>query len=293
MIERDLSGLLASYTYVLRLLAGLLLSVLIGWLAYQRKSLSLSGVVGAIITGTLVFGFGGWVWGLTLIAFFIYESGLSHFRERQKQTIAAEKFDKSSQRDLGQALANAGLASILAVLFFLNSSQLWLFAAFVGAMSTMNADTWATEIGVLSRRPPRSIISGRIVPGGTSGGITVLGTLASAGGGLVMGLTVWLLLAGRGLFTSQASLTAYWWVLPAGLLAGLLGSLVDSLLGATVQAMYSQAGSGQETERKLTQEGVKNTFRRGWPLMDNDAVNFISSLAGTVVAAATYTLLVN
>jgi len=54
-----------------RLVAGLIISALIGWLAYQRRSLSRSGVLGAVITGTLIFGFGGLAAGLLLIAFFL------------------------------------------------------------------------------------------------------------------------------------------------------------------------------------------------------------------------------
>ena len=83
-----------------RILAGLVLSTFIGGVAYQRKSLSASGWLGAIITGTLIFGFGGWTWGLTLITFFITSSALSHFRQAQKQRLAGEKFEKGGRRGL-------------------------------------------------------------------------------------------------------------------------------------------------------------------------------------------------
>ncbi len=63
-----------------RIALGFLLSTAIGWLAYRRNSLSKSGVAGAIITGTAIFGFGGWTWGLVLIAFFVSSTLLSHFR---------------------------------------------------------------------------------------------------------------------------------------------------------------------------------------------------------------------
>ena len=114
-----------------RLVAGLVLSALIGLVAYRKQALSGSGVAGAIMTGTCIFGFGGWVWGLTLIAFFVYGTLLSRFKEQQKEKIAAEKFEKGSRRDLGQALANGGLGTILAVLFFFSPNSGWLFAGFV------------------------------------------------------------------------------------------------------------------------------------------------------------------
>ena len=77
-----------------RILAGIILSTLIGAIAYRRGSLTSSGWLGAIITGTLTFGFGGWTWGLTLIAFFVSSSALSHFRQNRKQALAGEKFEK-------------------------------------------------------------------------------------------------------------------------------------------------------------------------------------------------------
>jgi uncharacterized protein (TIGR00297 family) len=274
-----------------KILAGLALSTAIGIFAYRRKSLSLSGVLGAILTGTVIFGFGGWVMGLTLIAFFVYGTVLSKYKEGVKTRVAGEKFDKGSRRDMGQALANGGLGAVLAVLFFLNPDKLWLFAAFVGAMATVNADTWATELGVLSKRPPRLITSGKTVTPGTSGGITSVGTSATFAGGLAIGITVLILLALRTPFNPGFNWTALWWVVPAAALGGLLGSLSDSFMGATVQAMYTHAETGQETEKKFTRTGQKNAFRRGWQFMDNDAVNFISSGFGAAVAVGVFFLL--
>jgi uncharacterized protein (TIGR00297 family) len=275
-----------------RLVAGLALSALIGLVAYRKHALSGSGVIGAILTGSCIFGFGGWVWGLTLVAFFVYGTLLSRFKERQKAKVAAEKFEKGSRRDLGQALANGGVGAILAVLFFLSQDSGWLFGGFVGAMATVNADTWATEIGVLSRAPPRLITTGRKVPPGTSGGVTALGTLATLLGGFAIGLTVWALLFGKSWLQPATDWAGFWWALPVGAVAGLVGSLADSLLGATVQAMYTQAGTGQATEKKFDRQDRPNPYRRGWPFMNNDAVNFSSSVIGAAAASALYLLLV-
>ena len=277
---------------LLRLFLGLLLSSAIGIAAYQRKALSTSGVLGAIITGTIIFGFGGWVRGLTLIAFFVYGTVLSKYKERQKNKVAAEKFDKGSRRDLGQALANGGWGAILALAGFLYQQDGWLFAAFLGAMATVNADTWATELGVLNKRPPRLITTGKAVAPGTSGGISPIGTSATALGGLVIGLTVWILLGIRFGLSSNSGWGNFWWVIPVGLVAGLLGSLSDSLMGATVQVMYTNAETSLETEKQISTSGQKNTYRRGLFFMNNDAVNFVSSGIGALVAVLLYWLLV-
>ena len=98
-----------------KLVGGFVLSLLIGGIGYKRGALNSSGVAGAVIVGTLIFGLGGWEWGALLIAFFISSSALSFYRSRDKEGLA-EKFAKGHQRDLGQALANGGMAALLAVL---------------------------------------------------------------------------------------------------------------------------------------------------------------------------------
>src|SRR5690349_21996611 len=120
-----------------RILAGLIFSALIGGAAYRRGSLTRSGWLGAIITGTLTFGFGGWTWGLTLIAFFVSSSALSHFRQGRKQTLAGEKFEKGGRRDLAQTLANGGAGALLALVYGLTGMPLALLAAFAGVMATV------------------------------------------------------------------------------------------------------------------------------------------------------------
>jgi uncharacterized membrane protein len=115
-----------------RILAGLLLSTLIGGVAYRRRSLSSSGWLGAILTGTLTFGFGGWTWGLALIVFFVTSSILSHYQERRKLQLAAEKFEKGGRRDLSQVLANGGTGALLALLFGLSGEPPALLAPIPG-----------------------------------------------------------------------------------------------------------------------------------------------------------------
>lgn len=255
---------------------GLVLSAAIALIAYRRGSLSGSGVAGAILTGTLHFGFGGLTWGLTLIAFFVSGTLLSRYREREKAPVARQ-YEKGGRRDLGQTLANGGAGALLAVVFNRHPS-VWLFAAFVGVMATVAADTWATELGVLARRPPRLITTGRVVPAGTSGGVTPLGTGAALAGGLVMGLSAW------GLAATFGSGVGAWWIALIGLVAGLAGSMTDSLLGATVQAQYRDASGGM-TERA----GAVRVRGAAW--VTNDAVNALSSLIGGIVGAVISLLL--
>jgi uncharacterized protein (TIGR00297 family) len=134
-------------------------------------------MVAAILTGGLIFGFGGLPWAALLLTFFVSSSALSKAFKRRKAELA-EKFSKGSQRDWGQVLANGGLGALLAIGFAFKPHPNWIWLAFAGAMAAVNADTWSTELGVLSPVPPRMITSGKQVERGTSGGISLTGTLA-------------------------------------------------------------------------------------------------------------------
>ena len=273
---------------------GFIISAAIGWAAYRREALSPSGVAGAILTGTAIFGFGGWTWGLLLITFFVLASLLSKYKETTKANLA-EKFAKGSRRDLAQALANGGAGALIAVAsLFTHKPLLWF--AFVGAMATVNADTWATELGVLSKRPPRLITTGKLVEVGTSGGISLQGTLATLVGGAVIGLAGALFLYVESLirYNPRVLLHSLSCLIYPGnctllpliaALAGLAGSLCDSLLGATVQAIYYSPSREKETEKVIDPDGTPNTLLRGWHWLNNDWVNFVSSVVGAALAA--------
>jgi uncharacterized membrane protein len=270
--------------------------------------LTRSGWAGAVIIGTTIFGFGGFTAGLLLIAFFVSSSllsrlGAGHGRKQR----AAEQFEKDRQRDLGQALANGGVAAVIVVVSSIGAESLWNsrhddfdvtqqlsftwragMASFVGAMATVTADTWATELGVLSKSRPIKLTTLRPVAPGTSGGVSLVGLAAALAGAVFMaGLLIvlryqvfpWQVFSHPNFSRSLA-----YGVFLSGAIAGLLGSLFDSLLGATVQAMYYDERRQKETEKPYDQNGVPNRPLRGWRWLNNDWVNFISSAFGAAVA---------
>lgn len=275
-----------------RLLFGFGLSFAIGWLAWRRKSLSRSGVAGAMLTGTLIFGFAGLLSGLLLIAFFVSSSALSHYKKGElRKRQAGELFDKNSQRDFGQTLANGGFAAFCAVMMALHDPTWWLLL--LGALATVNADTWATELGTLSPTPPRLITRlNQVVPVGTSGGVTPLGTAVAFCGAAFIGLSLLvftfglmfvLSMIGSERLVQSSGIPFYGLAVPAlTALAGFVGALSDSVLGATLQAIYYSSQRGQETERPFEANGEPNRFVRGWRWMNNDWVNFLSSVIGGV-----------
>jgi len=264
----------------LQILDGLVLSAIIGYVGYRRQSLSGSGLLGAVLVGTVIFGLGGLAWGFLLVVFFVSSSVLSHFKEAGK-AVVAEKFSKGSRRDLAQTLANGGVGALVAIGSALWPHPLW-WAGYVGAIASVNADTWATELGVLSRRAPRLITTGQPVEPGTSGGLTAAGTLAALCGAALIGLVA----AGFGL-AYGAGIGPSVLLFVAAAVSGLAGSLADSLLGATVQAIYYCDACGKETERHpLHHCGAPTRQIRGWRWMNNDWVNFLSSVLGAALAAA-------
>ena len=260
---------------VTQLITALGISIVVVGLAYWRGSLSKSGAAGAMVAGTLTYGLGGWVWGVLMGVFFVTSSALSHFKEGEKRT-AAEKFEKGHRRDMGQVLANGGIGTLLAVLSAIFPSPVWFFL-YLGVMATVTADTWATELGTLSKTPPRLITTGKVVDVGTSGGVSLLGTAVSFIGGLLIGLMA-------GLLSRQRGKHFWWQAALAGGVGGLIGSLTDSLMGATVQQIYYCDTCQKDTERKVHKCGTVTRPLRGWWWFNNDWVNLLSSLVGGVAA---------
>lgn len=264
-----------------QLLIGTFLGVLVGYAAWRFHALNRSGAWAAGIVGALVFGLGGFPWAMLLLTFFISSSALSRAFARRKAALS-EKFSKGSQRDWGQVLANGGLGAFLAIIYAFFPESIWPWIAFSGAMAAVNADTWATELGVFSSTLPRLITNGRPVERGTSGGVTFLGYLAALGGALLVGLVAVP-------FTTTMAAFA---LLGIVALAGLSGSTFDSFLGATVQAIYYCPHCQKETERHPVHTcGTGTTRLRGWRWLNNDMVNFACSLVGAIVAIGLWRLM--
>src|ERR1051326_6324107 len=198
------------------LLGGVLGGAVAG-VAYWRRALTLDGAVAAAGVGWITFARGGLAGAAALLAFFASSTVLSRAGQSRKQHLPLAQV-KGAQRDAWQVLANGGVATVC---FGLGRRS-----AAIGALAAAGADTWATELGLLAKQPPRLITTLRSVEPGTSGGVTPEGLVASLGGALTVGLGATLFgVGGRR-------------ALQGTVLAGVGGALVDSLLGATIQAVY-------------------------------------------------------
>ena len=263
-----------------QLFAGFVLAVLISGVAYFSKSLSKGGMIAAMGLGTVIFGLGGLPWAILLVAFFVSSSILSRLFSGRKNKLN-EKFSKGHQRDAAQVLANGGIAGlcVLLQLFFPYSPWPWL--AFAAALAAANADTWATELGVLSKSPPRMISTWKIVERGDSGGISLAGSLAALGGSFLIAALAVLIRPDLPFDFGWDTLAAVALLIT---LAGFGASLVDSFLGATLQVINTCPACGKETERHpLHSCGTQTVYKRGWRWMNNDAVNAFCTFSGVII----------
>lgn len=245
----------------------------IALLSRRARFLNASGSVATFILGAIIFGFGGWVWSIPVLTFFILSSLLSRVGKAAKMRYHLT-FEKGSERDYAQVLANGGIAGLLMILtLFYPAPEFYL--CYLAALAAATADTWGTEIGVLWGRRPRLITTFRPVVPGTSGGITAYGSLGAFIGAFLLSLSGSSFLPGE--FTHR-----FIAVLFVVAFSGFLGSLVDSYLGATVQVQYQCPVCHKITERTVHCQGAPTTAIRGVQWMNNDWVNFLTTISGAL-----------
>ncbi len=252
-----------------RALAGLLLAGALAFGARTLRALSFGGAVAALVVGTAAV-IAGWGWAILLIVFFIASTALSRFKRSVRDERIGSIVEKGDERDAFQVLANGGVFAAAALAAAATGTVAWAMVA-VGALAAAAADTWATEVGTVAGGLPRSIVSLRPLPAGTSGGITGAGTVASV--------------AGAAAVAGVAYLTGVTTVPAAAFLGGVAGSLADSLVGATIQERRWCDGCSESTERRTHSCGRATRVVGGVPGARNDFVNVVCTLVGGVVAA--------
>lgn len=168
---------------------GLVAAALIVGVARRTRSLSTSGAVAATIVGTLAVA-AGWQWGALLVLYFAVSTLLSHFGREAKERRTAAIVAKGGERDARQVLANGGLFAATALMMLVRPDVRWVILG-AASLAASAADTWATEIGTLYGGEPRSVLPPwRAVPAGTSGGVSLIGTLGAVVGALVVTMFV-------------------------------------------------------------------------------------------------------
>jgi len=259
--------------------------IVVSW-GHKRKSLSTSGALLALVVGFCLT-LANLSFFICLLAFFISSSKATKYKQEVKAKVE-DDFKEGGQRNWLQVLCNGGMAFELSLLYLLDvgSSDLpvdfrhhyrasWLGIAVLGAISCCNGDTWASELGtVIARGDPVLITSFQKVPRGTNGGITLVGLISSLLGGLVIGLAYYLgVMLSANSMDLEAAPNQLKIVLVGGL-GGLLGSVLDSLLGASLQFSGKDTKTGKIVE--VAREGVIPISGR--MVLDNHSVNLVSSI---------------
>lgn len=250
------------------------LAALVAAAAWRAGALTRGGALAACGVGTVVFAAGGWTGAGALLIFFGTSTLLSRWRKGIKDGLG---YEKGGRRDAGQVLANGGVAAgcLLLPLVLPVVDPHRAFWLFLGALAAANADTWATEIGsalgvkAVGLRTVNlqtiDLRTGRAAPPGTSGAVSLPGTAASGLGAALLGCFA-------GDLTGWGIVTA----------AGLVGSLGDSFLGATVQAQWRDPlVPGRWTER-----AGSGPPDRGYAWAGNDMVNGAGTLLGALAVLA-------
>ncbi|KAK7061949.1 integral membrane family protein [Favolaschia claudopus] len=305
-------------------IVSIILPTLLAAHGLSKKSLSPTGALTAFIVGFFMFSGSLKLWGVSLIGFYLLGSRATKYGKQKKAKLEAGYHDygnRSGWQVLSNSFSAAVACAVWNVLFDARGVHAWgsltamklpsniartyasdvwcpasttigegwsralLFAA-LGHFACCLGDTLASELGILSSSPPRLVTTGKLVPPGTNGGVSVGGTLASFAGGIVMGLIMSLCL-----ITENSTCRTEWFALSRDLvfwggLAGVGGSMLDSLLGATIQT------TRYDDERKLVvddhaKSGGKPQLKviSGWDVLTNNQVNVVSSVCCAVVVA--------
>uniref|UniRef100_A0A6G1R461 Transmembrane protein 19 n=1 Tax=Hypotaenidia okinawae TaxID=2861861 RepID=A0A6G1R461_9GRUI len=267
-----------------RWLFSILVPLMIAIQGFKKKSLDYSGALGGLVVG-FILTVANYSFFTSLFVFFVTSSKLTKWKKDRKKQIDSE-YKEGGQRNWVQVVCNGGVPTELAILYMIENgpgeipidfskeyTASWMCLSLLGALACSAGDTWASEIGsVMSKSNPRLITTWEEVPVGTNGAITLVGLLSSLLGGMAVGIAYFLT---QLIFVTGLEISAPQWpIIMFGAAAGLLGSIVDSYLGATMQ--YS--GFDQNIGMVVNHQTKDSKHISGKPILDNNIVNLFSSI---------------
>lgn len=307
-----------------RWLVALVIASLLSFHGLHKRSLSKSGAVAAFFVGFMSFA-AGIRFGIILIVFYLSGSLLTKMGATRKAKLE-EAYVQGGQRSWMQVFACSILATVCAIAYMyvvgedeyidFGATSGWtdksggdialfgitmtrrkwgsyLWALYLSHYACATADTWASEIGVLSYEQPVLITSllmfrWKTVPHGTNGGVSFVGTAASVIGGFVMGIVFFVLSYALDITTVFGSrLPDQGGMILLGGLSGFLGSTIDSLLGATLQATYYSTDKKCIVKKRNGDKPDSSTVLVcGYDILSNEGVNLLSTLLTMTIAAA-------
>ena len=261
----SLDNLYFSLSFTLRVLIPIAVLIPVAILSYKSRQLTLGACFTAFLLGFVLIYIGGFASLYIMLFFFITAGLISKVTKRNKTVDKINK--KGSKRDSIQVLANGGLSALSLVLYYFTNDTIYI-ACFASSIAESTADTWSSEIGVLSSRSPVSILNFKPMKKGLSGGVSLLGTLSALIASFLISVLYYSCY-------SSSTLLLFFIVLSSGFFA----SVLDSILGATVQVHYYDPKLDLVRECEIDEDGNKLDKIRGLRFFDNDMVNFTSNLA--------------
>ena len=245
-------------------------------LAYRINAIDVYGALAAVPIGFIALLFGGVSWFLALLSFFLIASYFTKHKYKQKESAGYSEKNRGA-RGWASVLANGGLPAVFAIIYYISgNNNLYLFC-YAGSLAFALADTVATEVGLLSESTPRSILTGRTILRGHSGGATLRGEIAATVGSMIIGTVC------GSLFSSNIG--QFLIIFVACITSGILSTNADSALGETLQCKYRCTICSKYSETKIIHCNAVTIRDRGFRLIDNNMVNILSSFIGATLCS--------
>lgn len=259
--------------------------------AYKHKSLSPSGITVAVITA-IIHSIHPWSINLILLfAFYLAGTKATKYNYQIKSGFTVTEGNQGEgveTRNHIQVIANSGIASILIILHLITQRDELMYGV-IANYAAVTADTLSSELGILSQTQPFLIINLKPCPKGTNGGVSKLGFVVAAIGGLYIGVLSVLF---SPLFNDFSIFYKIAMIFVTGFL-GLYGSVLDSVLGATLQrSTINKQGKIIESAGGYKLKSTAGTKAlAGKDLLSNNQVNLLMALVTSIFGIVLYTVI--
>jgi len=276
--------------------------------AIKTKILTVGGAFAALFVGTLI-SLSGFEYFVILAAFFFSSSKATNIHKQIKTQLLGKSYLKDKKRNAIQVFSKSLFPSIICLIIYKkygkgmhlfdmdnvnnNKFKLFLESLFIGFFESANADTWASELGISSKELPVLILNGfKPVPKGINGAISKYGTWCSIQGGLFISLVAIICSIFRcGIlnffkFDLKIYLIAIKIFISGGIF-GFIGSLIDSILGETVQLSIYNETKKCVIEKESEEESLKNGDSLkyyGKDILNNSGINLLTGIVTALIS---------
>lgn len=202
------------------LLAAAIIAFSFGYFSYRLRVADVSGLFSGALIGVILIVFADVRWFLIMLTFFIIGAAATRYRYDYKASIGVAE-SHGGVRGYFNVFANGLVGTAASILYGVTGDPAFI-ALFLGSVASAASDTVASEIGMTGGRP-YLITTFRPVPRGTNGGVTIRGEVAAIAAAIAVAAAAY----GMGVADP--------WMVAVTILAGFIGTNIDSLVGATLE----------------------------------------------------------